>query len=144
MKTVNLTDKEASYLYNLLRNDTNRNQAIMKKNPTLKGFFCENNSLNGSIQRKISLSSKKAFEKGEREMGCKKNFVIKVSQNFGGGIEWYYYSGTTYTVQGEVFGNFVDDIRNAKDYTSKKRAENAMEKLKIKVWNWSNMMVIQK
>ncbi|EHS2295111.1 hypothetical protein KVJ53_002233 [Enterococcus faecalis] len=78
-------------------------------------------------------------------MGCKKNFVIKVSQNFGGGVEqWYYYSGTTYTVQGEVFGNFVDDIRNAKDYTSKKRAENAMEKLKIKVRNWSNMMVIQK
>lgn len=24
------------------------------------------------------------------------------------------------------------------------QAENAMEKLKIKVWNWSNMMVIQK
>lgn len=78
-------------------------------------------------------------------MGCKKNFVIKVSQNFGGGVEqWYYYSGTTYTVQGEVFGNFMDDIRNAKDYTSKKRAENAMEKLKIKVGNWSNMMVTQK
>lgn len=59
MKTVNLTDNEASYLYNLLRNDTSRNQAIMKKNPILKGFFCENNSLNGSIQRKISLRSKK-------------------------------------------------------------------------------------
>ncbi|MDY5172198.1 hypothetical protein [Enterococcus faecalis] len=76
-------------------------------------------------------------------MEHKKNFVIKVSQNFGGVEQWYYYSGTTYTVQGEMFGNFVDDIRNAKDYKSKKRAENAMEKLKIKVWNWSNMMVIQ-
>lgn len=78
-------------------------------------------------------------------MGCKKKFVIKVSQNYGGGIEqWYYYSGTTYTVQGEVFGDFDDDIKNAKNYTSKKRAENAMEKLKMKVGNWSHMWVIQK
>ncbi|GGD04474.1 hypothetical protein [Enterococcus wangshanyuanii] len=76
-------------------------------------------------------------------MKCKENFVIRVSQNFGGGIEIeYYYSGTTYIVQGEVFGNFVDDIRNAKDYTSKKRAENAMEKLKNKVSNWSKMEVV--
>ncbi|EPH71487.1 hypothetical protein D929_02201, partial [Enterococcus faecalis 02-MB-P-10] len=58
--------------------------------------------------------------------------------------QWFYYSGRTYTVQGEVFGDFVDDIRNAKNYTSKKRAENAMEKLKMKVGNWSNMWVIQK
>ncbi|WP_277991759.1 hypothetical protein [Enterococcus ureasiticus] len=33
---------------------------------------------------------------------------------------WYYYSGKTYTVQGEVLGDFIDDVRDVKDFFSKK------------------------
>lgn len=64
--------------------------------------------------------------RGDNNLECKENFVIKVSQNFGGGIEmWYYYSGTTYIVHGEVLG-----YKKCQRLLFKKRAENAMEKLK--------------
>ncbi|MGG5319196.1 hypothetical protein [Enterococcus sp. AZ072] len=62
MITINLTEKEANYLVALLKNDTAKSQSVMKKEPALKGFFSENNSLNGTICRKITNSRKKSNE----------------------------------------------------------------------------------
>lgn len=59
MVSIDLTEKEAKYLASLLRHDTTRNQAIMKKNSNLQGFFSENNQLNGNICRKITNGLKK-------------------------------------------------------------------------------------
>ncbi|KAF1291070.1 hypothetical protein [Candidatus Enterococcus leclercqii] len=56
---IDLTEKEAKYLSTLLKNETTRNQAIMKKNPALKGFFAENNSLNKVIGTKLTKSLKR-------------------------------------------------------------------------------------
>lgn len=58
MIKINLTEKEAKYLSSLLKNETRKAQANMRKNPALKDFFSENNSLNGSIGRKITSSLK--------------------------------------------------------------------------------------
>lgn len=55
---INLTEKEAKYLISLLKNETRQSQAVMRKNQELKGFFTENNLLNGTIGRKITNSFK--------------------------------------------------------------------------------------
>lgn len=62
----------------------------------------------------------------------------------GGGISLGYYTGTTYQFKGEIYGEFIDWNRRteAKPYTSKKRAENAMNKLKNKVGNWDELEVV--
>ncbi|MBP1046764.1 hypothetical protein I6N96_10850 [Enterococcus sp. BWM-S5] len=62
----------------------------------------------------------------------------------GGGVNLSYYTGETYQVQGEVYGVFIDWNRRteAKPYTSKKRAENAMNALKKKVGNWDQLEVV--
>lgn len=61
----------------------------------------------------------------------------------GGGVDLAYYTGKTYQVQGEIYVEFIDWNRwtEAKPYTSKKRAENAMIKLKEKVGNWDELNV---
>lgn len=58
MITINLTDDEANYLSALLKNETAQNQAIMKKNPAMKMFISDKNSMNGTICRKITNSQK--------------------------------------------------------------------------------------
>ncbi|MBP2098873.1 hypothetical protein [Enterococcus rivorum] len=63
MNPLILTDAEANYLSGLLKNETVKNQAIMRKNNDLKGFFEENNKMNGSIGRKITNSLKKDRQK---------------------------------------------------------------------------------
>jgi hypothetical protein len=62
----------------------------------------------------------------------------------GGGVTLGYYTGETYQVKGEVYGVFIDWYRRteAKPYTSKKRAENAMNALKKKVGNWDKLDVV--
>ena len=70
----------------------------------------------------------------------KRGWVIKVCQNRNTYIKDYYYSGSIYRHLGEYYGVF-QDIDEAKVYTSQKRAVNAMEKLKVKVWNWDSMEV---
>ncbi|MDT2401792.1 hypothetical protein P7D43_05350 [Enterococcus avium] len=60
MISIDLTEKEAKYLSSLLKNKTVQNQAIMKKNHELQGFFSEHNELNGNISRKITNGLKKS------------------------------------------------------------------------------------
>lgn len=60
MISIDITEKEARYLSSLLRNETVQNQALMKKNHELQGFFSEHNQLNGNISRKITNGLKKA------------------------------------------------------------------------------------
>lgn len=69
----------------------------------------------------------------------KKRFVIEVYQDkFSASV--LYHTGNTYIHQEERYGAF-NDIKEAKVYTSQKRAANAMEKLKLRVGNWEIMKV---
>ena len=70
----------------------------------------------------------------------KTGWVIKVYQDRFQKIMGLYYTGYIYTIQGDLYGAF-NDIEEAKVYTSQKRATNAMEKLKVKIWNWEVMEV---
>lgn len=67
-------------------------------------------------------------------------WVIKVYQDRFQRLMKSYYTGCVYTIQGDLYGAF-NDIEEAKLYTSQKRATNAMEKLKVKIWNWEVMEV---
>ena len=71
----------------------------------------------------------------------KNGWVIEVHQDRVHALLKYYYAGYTYIHQGEYYGAF-SDIEEAKVYTSQKRAVNAMEKLKPKIWNWEKMEVV--
>ena len=71
-----------------------------------------------------------------------KGWVIEVHQDRFRDLSLGYYTGYTYIHQGEYYGAF-NDIDEAKVYTSKKRAVNAMEKLKLKVGNWEKMEVVE-
>ena len=70
----------------------------------------------------------------------KTGWVIKVYQDRFQRLVKSYYTGCIYTSQGDLYGAFAD-IEEAKVYTSQKRAINAMEKLKPKIWNWEVMEV---
>ena len=70
----------------------------------------------------------------------KTGWVIKVYQDRFQRLVKSYYTGCIYTSQGDLYGAFAD-IEDAKVYTSQKRAINAMEKLKIKIWNWEVLEV---
>lgn len=48
-----------------------------------------------------------------------------------------YYTGETYTFQGEKYAVVEKDINKAKKYTSLKRAENAAEKLFESISNYA-------
>ena len=68
-------------------------------------------------------------------------WVIEVCQDRFSDLLLSYHTGHTYIHQEERYGAF-NDIENAKIYTSKKRAVNVMEKLKLKVINWETMEVV--
>lgn len=80
-------------------------------------------------------------------MTSKTKWVIKRTDQvygLGGGTRVSYYIGKTYQLSGELYGEFIDWSRRkeAKPYSSEKRAENAMDKLKQKVGNWDKLEVV--
>ena len=68
-------------------------------------------------------------------------WVIEVCQDRFSDLLLSYHTGHTYIHQEERYRAF-NDIEKAKIYTSKKRAVNAMENLKLKVINWETMEVV--
>ena len=66
-----------------------------------------------------------------------KQFVL-TSDSYGIGNKYWdgYYTGDTYTYQGEVYAVCDRDINKAKKYSSLKRAENAAKSLSEKITNY--------
>lgn len=48
-----------------------------------------------------------------------------------------YYMGKTYIHQGECYASMVSELKHAKKYKSRKRAQNTVEILNNKVWNYA-------
>ena len=54
-----------------------------------------------------------------------------------------YYTGKSYICQGQYYLVFDKDVKEAKKYSSKKRAMNAMNKLQYKFVNSVEMKVVE-
>lgn len=59
MVAIDVTKEEANYLRSLLRMETEKTQALERKNEELAGFFKENRKINGNLCRKLTRSLKK-------------------------------------------------------------------------------------
>lgn len=60
-----MTKEEASYLRSLLRTETEKTQAIERKNEELAGFFKHNRKMNGNLCRKLLEVSKRIVRVNE-------------------------------------------------------------------------------
>lgn len=73
-----------------------------------------------------------------------KEYAIKFKghQQFGE-HDWEYYTGDRYTVNHELYAVASNDKKDAKPYTSEKRAENAVNGLYEKCTNVANTRVVE-
>lgn len=65
-------------------------------------------------------------------------FVLRTKPYVGNGTSLWdgYYTGDTYQYEGEIYAVANTPISKAKKYSSRKRAENAVESLENKVCNY--------
>lgn len=95
--------------------------------------------------KRCRLNHYRSVKNAVKEDEAKEWVIERCSANYGigGGFDISYYTGKTYSFACEDYGEFLDwNQRNeSKKYTSKKRAENAMAKLIVRVANAEKLKV---